>query len=79
MEFRQLREVGVFSYLVTSYLKCHENGVWELSGRNGRAFQSKKKKGDCMLEVGIALGQSTAGHGTMLHSPKNYFGLKMSM
>ena len=26
-----------------------------------------------MLEVGTTLGQSTAGHGTMLHSPKNYF------
>ena len=30
LEFRQLREVGFFSYLVISYLKCHENGVWEL-------------------------------------------------
>ena len=34
---------------------------------------SVPRKGDCMLEVGTALGQSTAGHGTMLHSPKNYF------
>ena len=28
--FDKLREVGVFSCLVTSCLKCHENGVWEL-------------------------------------------------
>ena len=26
-----------------------------------------------MLEVGTALGQSTAGHGTVLRSPENYF------
>ena len=26
-----------------------------------------------MLEVGTTLGQSTAGHGTVLHSPKNLF------
>ena len=26
-----------------------------------------------MLEVGTALGQSTAGYGTVLHSPENYF------
>ena len=26
-----------------------------------------------MLEVGTALGQSTAGHGTVLHSLENYF------
>ena len=37
------------------------------------------KKMDCMLKVGTALRQSTAGHGTVLHSPENYFGLKMSM
>ena len=30
VDFRQLREVGVFSYLVTSYIKYQENGVWEL-------------------------------------------------
>ena len=40
---------------------------------------SPKKKKDCMLEVGSALEQSTVGLGTVLHSPENYFGLKMSM
>ena len=40
---------------------------------------SVPRKWDCMLEVGIALGSSTAGHGTMLHSPEIYFGLKVSM
>ena len=34
---------------------------------------SVPRKGDCMLEVGTALGQSTAGHGTVLHSPENLF------
>ena len=28
--FNKLRKVGVFSYLIISCLKCHENGVWEL-------------------------------------------------
>ena len=28
--FDKLQEVGVFCCLVTSCLKCHENGVWEL-------------------------------------------------
>ena len=28
--FGKLQEVRVFSYLVISCLKCHENGVWEL-------------------------------------------------
>ena len=28
---------------------------------------------------GLHAGQSTAGHGTVLHSPENYFRLKMSM
>ena len=32
-----------------------------------------------MLEVGTALGQSTTGYGTVLHSPKIYFGQKLSM
>ena len=40
---------------------------------------SPKKKGDCILEVGTALGQSTARPGIVLHNPKNYFGQKMSM
>ena len=31
------------------------------------------RKGDCMLEVGTTLGQSTAGHRTVLHSPKKLF------
>ena len=31
------------------------------------------RKGDCILEVGTALGQSTAGHGTVLHSPEILF------
>ena len=39
-EFRQLREVGVFSYLVISCLKSHENGLfWSCEAGNGHAFQ----------------------------------------
>ena len=36
-------------------------------------------KWDCILEVGTVLGQSTIGHGTVLHSSEIYFGLKLSM
>ena len=32
-----------------------------------------------MLDEGAVLGQSVAGHGTVLHSPEIYFGLKLSM
>ena len=45
----------------------------------GMAEHFNPKKRDCMLKVGTSLGQSTAGHGTVLHNPENYFGLKMSM
>ena len=37
------------------------------------------RKWDCMMEVGTVLGQSMARHGTVLHNPKIYFGLKLSM
>ena len=78
-EFRQLQEVGVFSYLVISYLKCHENGVWGAVRPKWPSI-SVPRKWDCMLEVGTALGQSTAGQGTVLHSLKIYFFLlKVSM
>ena len=40
---------------------------------------SVPRKWDCMLKVGIILGQSTARHGTVLHSSKIYFRLKLSM
>ena len=40
VEFRQLREVGVFSYLVISCLKIHENGLfWSCEAENGHAFR----------------------------------------
>ena len=45
----------------------------------GMAEHFGPTKWDRMLEVGTALGQSTARHETMLHSPKIYFGLKVSM
>ena len=38
MEFRQLREVGVFSYLVIFYLKIHENGLGCCEAGNGHGF-----------------------------------------
>ena len=40
MEFQKLREVGVFSYLVSSCLKSHENGLfWSGETGNGHALR----------------------------------------
>ena len=69
VEFRKLLEVGVFSYLVTSCLKCHEMVFGSCEAGMTEHF-SPKKKADYMLEVGIALGRSTVGHGAVLHSPE---------
>ena len=64
VEFRQLREVGVFSYLVSSCLKSHENGLfWSCDVGNGHAlrFQGSGTEGlmrglsldNLRLEVGL--------------------------
>ena len=64
MEFRQLREVGVFSYLVSSCLKSHENCLfWSREAGNGHAlwFQGSETEGlmrglsldNPRLEVGL--------------------------
>ena len=42
VEFRQLREVGVFSYLVISCLKSHENGFECCEAGNGHAFRLQR-------------------------------------
>ena len=64
VEFRQLREVGVFSYLVSSCLKIHENSLfWSCEAGNGHAlrFQGSGTEGlmrglsldSPQLEVGL--------------------------
>ena len=42
MEFQQLREVGVFSYLVISCLKSHEYGFGCCEVGNGHGFRFQK-------------------------------------
>ena len=54
VEFRQLREVGVFSYSVISCLKCHENGFWSCEAENGRVFWSQRN-GTEFLMRGLSL------------------------
>ena len=43
------------------------------------AMHSNSKKWDRMLDEGTILGQSSVRCGTVLHSPKVIFGLKLSM
>ena len=38
VEFQKLREVGVFSYLDTRYLKDHENGFGCCEAENDHGF-----------------------------------------
>ena len=42
VEFRQLREVGVFLYLDIPCLKGHENGFGSYEAGNGHAFRSQR-------------------------------------
>ena len=42
-------------------------------------MHSNPKKWDRMLDEGTVLGQSAVRCGTVLHSPKVTFGLKLSM
>ena len=54
VEFRQLREVGVFSDSVISYLKCHENGFGSCEAENGRVFRSQRNGTECLMK-GLSL------------------------
>ena len=56
VEFRQLREVRVFSYLVTSYLKSHEMVFGSYEVKMAKHFSPKKRglharSGDCPWTV----------------------------
>ena len=57
VEFRQLREVGVFSYLNISYLKIHENGFGCYETGNGHGFRFQEV--ELMLDEWVVLGQPT--------------------
>ena len=46
VEFRQLREVGVFSYLDILYLKSHENGFGCCEAENGHGFRFQRSGTD---------------------------------
>ena len=74
VEFQQLREVGVFSYLVISCLKSHENGFGSFEAGNGHEIWSQRKGTEYL--VGTILGQSTAFCGTALCSPELVVGLE---
>ena len=52
-EFRQLREVRVFSYLVISYLKSHEMVLGVV--RSGRAMDFSPKKWNRGLMRGLPM------------------------
>ena len=72
--FDKLREVGVFSYLVISCLKSHENGFGSCETRNGHAIRSQRKGTECLM--GTVLGQFMACSGIALCSPELVVGLK---
>ena len=74
VEFQQLRDVGVFSYLVISCLKIHENGFGSCEAENGHEIRSQRKGTEYL--VGTVLGQSTACSGTALCSSELVVGLK---
>ena len=50
VEFQQLWEVGVFSYLVSYCLKSHENGLfWSCEAENGHVFRSQRNETDYLM------------------------------
>ena len=61
--FEKLREVGLFSYLVTSCLKIHENGLGVVSPERGMDFGAIEV--ESMLDEGAAHGQPTDWFGTI--------------
>ena len=75
--FRQLREVGAFSYLVISCLKCHENGFGCCEAGNGHGFRFQEV--EPMLDEGVVLGKPTDWFGTVKNNPDLPFRPKSSM
>ena len=66
-EFRQLREVGVFSYLDIPCLKRHGNVLGCVTSE--MAMGSRFHKVEPMLGERAAHGQPTARFGTVTNSP----------
>ena len=62
VEFRQLREVGVFFYLDILCLKSNENGFGCCEA--GMAMDFGSKKVEPMLDEGVVHGQPTYCFGT---------------
>ena len=77
MEFQQTLRGRGFLLLSYSYIKSHENGLGAV--RPGMAMHSNPKKWDRMLDEGTILEQSMVRCGTVLHSSKMIFGLKLFM
>ena len=77
LEFRQLREVGVFFYLDILCLKSHENGFGCCEARNGHGFRFQEV--EPMLDEGAILGQPKDWFGTVKNSPDLLVGSKLSM
>ena len=77
MEFRQLREVGVFFYLDILCLKRHENGFGCCKAENDHGFQFQEV--EPMLDEGVVLGQPTDWFGTIKNSLDLLVGPKLSM
>ena len=77
VEFRQLREVGVFFYLDILCLKSHENGFGCCKVGNGHGFRFQEV--EPMFDEGAVLGQPTDWFGTVKNSPDLHVGPKLSM
>ena len=77
VEFRQLRNVGVFFYLDIICLKIHENSFRCGEAENGHGFRFQEV--EPMLNEGVVLGQPTDWFGTVKKSPDLLVGPKLSM
>ena len=66
VEFRQLREVGVFFYLDILCLKSHENGLG--CCETGMAMDLCSKEVEPMIDEGVVHGQPTYCSGTVKKS-----------
>ena len=44
----------MFSYLVISFLKCHENGFGSCEAENGCVFRSQRNETECLMR-GLSL------------------------
>ena len=67
VEFRKLREVGVFFYLDILCLKSHDNGFGCCEAGNNHGFRFQEV--EPMLDEGAAHGQPTYWFGTVKNSP----------